>query len=537
MSLDDLVLSARDKIDRLAHRLSGRDHAAPRRPRFLVVQIDGLSHAALQQALSSGRMPFVRTLLNRGGGYRLEPMSVGLPTSTPAFQMAAMYGVRPDIPGFHYYDRDRAGDIHFPRPGHAAYVESKQASGRSGILAGGSVYGCCFTGGADNDLFSFARLMQPNGRGVLRAFSPIVVVAWVTVKNSALTVLELTKAVGRVARHPVKGRDGWRWTTMKIGISVWIRGYFTLAVSRDIYAGTPAIYVNFVDYDVAAHAFAPRSRRAMLSLRRIDRSIRQLARAMRRAPEHRYDLYILADHGQVACTPYMKVNTGCRFERWIFDQFLHPAGAAQADPRPQFNLARGMHAQRRGAVTLIQHYYNYLEEDFVRRLDSEAYQRDGIRVISAGPNALLYVLGAKEPLDEESLERRFPTLCESLSLSPGVGVVLARSKNGAVCYWNGRRYEPSATQPDPFASREDAVQVVQGIHDLMAMRSAGDVVVYGTDAPQGHVSFLPEHGAHAGPSEDEMQTFIVHPKPIAMPLPITHPIQLYDHFIRYQQAH
>jgi hypothetical protein len=63
------------------------------------------------------------------------------------------------------------------------------------------------------------------------------------------------------------------------------------------------------------------------------------------------------------------------------------------------------------------------------------------------------------------------------------------------------------------------------------------MVIYGTDAPQGHVSFLPEHGAHAGPSQDEMQTFIVHPKRLAMPLPITHPIQLYDHFIRYQQAH
>ncbi len=537
MSLDDLVLSAQRTIDRLAHRLSGRDRAAPPRRRFLIVQIDGLSRAALEQGLSAGHMPFVRRLLNRGGGYRLEPMSVGLPTSTPAFQMAAMYGVRPDIPGFHYYDRDRAGDIHFPRPGHAAYVESKQASGRRGILAGGSVYGCCFTGGADNDLFSFARLMQPNGRGVLRALSPMVVVAWVTLKNSALTVLELAKAVGRLARHPVAGRDGWRWTTMKIGISVWIRGYFTLAVSRDLYAGTPAIYVNFVDYDVAAHAFGPRSGRAMLSLRRIDRSIRKFARVMRRAPEHGYDLYILADHGQVACTPYMKVNTGCRFERWIFDRLLHPAGAAQADPAPQFNLARGMHAQRRGAVTLIQHYYNYLEEDFVRRLDSEAYQRDGVRVISAGPNALLYVLGTKEPLDEESLERRFPNVCEDLSRSPGVGVVLVRSNNGAVCFCEGRRYEPSDADPAPFASRDDAVHVVRGIRDLMAMRSAGDVVIYGTDAPEGHVSFLPEHGAHAGPSQDEMQTFIVHPKRLAVPLPITHPIQLYDHFIRYQQAH
>ena len=45
----------------------------------------------------------------------------------------------------------------------------------------------------------------------------------------------------------------------------------------------------------------------------------------------------------------------------------------------------------------------------------------------------------------------------------------------------------------------------------MAMPSAGDLVIYGIDAPEGHVSFIPEVGAHAGPSPEEMHTFIVRP--------------------------
>lgn len=49
------------------------------------------------------------------------------------------------------------------------------------------------------------------------------------------------------------------------------------------------------------------------------------------------------------------------------------------------------------------------------------------------------------------------------------------------------------------------------------------------------ISFLAEWGAHAGPSYAEMHTFIVHPAQIALSLPITHPVQLYDHFIRYQE--
>ena len=68
----------------------------------------------------------------------------------------------------------------------------------------------------------------------------------------------------------------------------------------------------------------------------------------------------------------------------------------------------------------------------------------------------------------------------------------------------------------------------------MAMPSAGDLVIYGTNAPQGDVSFISEVGAHAGPSPDELHTFLIHPRDADVPSPITHPIQLYSYFVRYQ---
>jgi len=66
------------------------------------------------------------------------------------------------------------------------------------------------------------------------------------------------------------------------------------------------------------------------------------------------------------------------------------------------------------------------------------------------------------------------------------------------------------------------------------MPSAGDLVIYGNNAPEGDISFIPELGAHSGPSADEMQTFILVPAGVRLPGPITHPIQLYPHFARYQ---
>ena len=66
------------------------------------------------------------------------------------------------------------------------------------------------------------------------------------------------------------------------------------------------------------------------------------------------------------------------------------------------------------------------------------------------------------------------------------------------------------------------------------MPSAGDLVIYGNGAAEGDVSFIPEHGAHAGPSAEEMNTFLLGPSEMTLPGTITHPSQLYAHFMQYQ---
>ena len=162
-----------------------------------------------------------------------------MPTSTPAFQMAAMYGVQPDIPGFHYHDKRRRADIHFPRAGHAAGVEAAHVAGRVGILRGGSVYGCVFTGGAENDLFSFAKLTRPSGPGVVRVLSGFVVLGWVALKGVCQTIGVLLRSWCVAWCIPRGAGRRWQWTKIKVGVSVWVRQFFTAEVARDLYDGVP----------------------------------------------------------------------------------------------------------------------------------------------------------------------------------------------------------------------------------------------------------------------------------------------------------
>jgi hypothetical protein len=481
--MESVVLRVQGMVDRFSRwmRLAPPLVETSRR-RFLIVQIDGLSRTLLDRALAGGSLRGLRGLLASGRLTRRD-LSAGLPSSTPAFQAAIMYGGRPDIPGFHFYDKRAGRELHFPARGVADLVERRHADGRVGILEGGSCYGCVFTGGAVDSLWTFARLgrLARAGRGVRRTALSALLLAWVALKCVGLTLVTLARFAGHAILALPAGRVKLRWSVeamlLDVGVSIWARELFTLLVSADLYRGVPAIYVNFIDYDVFAHAYGPADRLAIRALRRVDRSILQLARIVRRLPELGYDLYVLSDHGQVATRSFGAVAGGASLEQ----------------------------------------------------------------VVRAGPNAFVYFTDRVEPVRAAEIESRYPRAMARLSRHPGVGLVLARGAHGPECWYRGDPVPlgagPDPTVRDPFAGRADREVVVTGLRDLMAMPSAGDIVLYGTGAPGGAVSFIDERGAHAGPSEEELHAFILHPPTIRLPeAALTHPRQLYPHFLAYHET-
>jgi len=538
--IDDLVLRLQGTVDRIARWARLGPAEATARRRFLVVQIDGLSRAVFEAALEAGRIPNVARLLI-GRRFVRHAMSVGLPSSTPAFQAAAMYGVKPDIPGFHYYDKHAGRELHFPEPGVADLVESRHAAGRRGILEGGSCYGCVFTGGAENSLLTFARLMKPTRAGLplLRLGASTVLLGWVIAKCLWLTGVELWRFLWRLVflRESVS-HDGLRWLGLKIVFSIWLRELFTLSVSADLYRGLPAVYVNFLDYDVFAHAFGPSHPAALRALHHIDNAIGQLVRVTARLPERGYDLYVLSDHGQTRTRSFAQVTGGQSLEevvRCIVGQSL-PADVRPERAQPRQSVSRQLAGYRHpGARGILQRFFNHVEPARPRVLTTDG--KETVRIITAGPNAFVYFLDSAEPVPFEEIDRRHPGAAVLLSKHPGVGLVLARSADGPLCWWRGQLVSLDCDGADgPFAEREDRELVMDGLRDLMAMPSAGDLVVYGIGAPESDVSFIPERGAHAGPSEHELHTFIIAPTAVPVPEPVSHPVQLYPRFLAYRES-
>jgi len=156
-----------------------------------------------------------------------------------------------------------------------------------------------------------------------------------------------------------------------------------------------------------------------------------------------------------------------------------------------------------------------------------------VRALSPAPGAWTEIGGALVVVINAAPAAVFPKVLEPGEGAVVEGRVLVRTADGPLCFWRGKPYRMEDLGTGPFAGRPDLDVVVKGIRDLMSMPSAGDFVIYGLEAPPGHVTFIRETGAHAGTTHEEMHTFVVSPPQVTMPEPITHPLQLYPHFVRY----
>jgi len=179
----------------------------------------------------------------------------------------------------------------------------------------------------------------------------------------------------------------------------------------------------------------------------------------------------------------------------------------------------------------------YLEP---RSQERNAVWARGLCVVPAGPNLNLYLTHTPDHVRVEEIDTRYPGALERLSRNPGIGLVLARDAQGPVCYYRGSvlRIPPTPGSTGcPLFDRPDRALVVKVLEDLLAMPSAGDVVLYGHYTARGCVSFLGERGSHAGPSEEELYGFILAPRRVKFDFEgVSGPRDLYRLFIEYQDA-
>ncbi|WP_405589534.1 alkaline phosphatase family protein [Streptomyces sp. NBC_01190] len=509
------------RLARLAgrHRPHAGDPPPPATPGTVFLQLDGVGHDVLHDALTSTppAMPTVAGWL--GGTHRLTPWRTDWSSQTGASQLAILHGSNHDVPAFRWYEKETGQVMVCNRPSSAAELERRAVArtGSPGLLAvDGASRGNLFSGGAEQSALVMSvavragTIRRPRS-GYFAYFSDpanAVRTAWSFSAEVVRELLESTAARLRGDRPRVK--RGGLYPLLRAFATVVERDVAVAAVIGDMLAGRSAVYADLVAYDEVAHHSGPYSKDARKVLTRLDRSVRLIADAARYAPRP-YRIVLLSDHGQSGGETFEAaygtdlrelVRTGC--------------GLTDAGGR---RVRRKGGAEARGAARTA------LRRPERGRLAEEAE--------CAGPPSEPIVLASgnlglvsfpeiegRATLDE--IHRRCPDLLDTLTGHPGIGFVLVRcADRGALVLGPAGGVRELGTgrvvEPDPLApfGAGAAAAVLRG----HGFPHAADLMINSACEPvTGSVhAFEEQAGSHGGLGGAQSRPFLLHPVELTLP--------------------
>jgi endonuclease/exonuclease/phosphatase family metal-dependent hydrolase len=480
-------------------------------PGLLLIQIDGLARAQLDQAMAKGRMPFLRRLL-KNRTYDNHIFYPGIPTTTAAVQAELFYGMRSAVPAFSFFRRDKQELGRMLYPTWAKEFEAAYAKRADGLLKGGSSWSNIYTGGAGQEEAHFCA--ASNGLGDMwqtgkigNIFVFILLHFTAALRIAALLLLETGIALGDAVAGIWRGQPVGHELLVagsRVFVSVGLRELVTMGVAVDLARGLPVIHVNFIGYDEQAHGRGPGSVFAHWSLRGIDRSIKTLYRAAHRSPRRDYVVWIFSDHGQERTRSFATEFPGGVEEvvRNCYDtaRKRDPAWRARSQRRDySVWVGRGPWSPRR------------LER--IRAADAlTAEEQATFTVVAVGPVGHVYFA---KPLDDEQRAALAKRLVEQGKV-PGV---LLKRADGRITWFHAKGVtavpeEVPAMLPHPEPMR---LEIARDLAEFCGHRDAGDLILLGWSPGGGTWTFAPERGAHGGLGTEETQGFALLPVRTSLP--------------------
>ena len=544
------------KYGTLARRLGRPGVSVDRRRGFIIIQIDGLSHDHLLQAIDAGAMPYLARLL-RTQRLAVASWRCGLPSTTPAAQAGIMFGNRFDIPGFRWYEKERGTGVLTRRPDQIKAVRARVSQGHPGILQGGSCYVSMFDGDADLALFTLSTLHRQRffesvrGMGLLLLFllSPFRVL-----RVLGLTGLGYLTELGRrlvalVRPSVLNPLDVFSPLLHAAGDALFTEVQ-TFGVMLDIYRRVPAIYANYTTYDEVAHKLGPDHPAAFRTLHDVDKRIHQINRMRSRYRQREYDLYIISDHGNSPAVPFSWQN-GASLGKHIAAQ-IGEALSVEEQAMAHAHSTEKMRYLLEELQGLVHRSSPRLRRVLAagrlylsRRLlagQQIAYDMDRQRdiVVSAsGPLAHIYFNVSPRPLDLIEVILLYPRLLDNLLGTPGIGAVVGRAGERTVVLGNegGTLVVEKGRQitewPHPLKPFGDTSYATDQLHYLAHFPHAGDLIVLGAVEPDGSVVTFEEQAAtHGGLGGPQLYPFIAWPprRPLA-PETLDDALDLYPYFV------
>jgi uncharacterized membrane protein YvlD (DUF360 family) len=522
-------------------------------PGVILFEIDGLGETILREAVRDGHVPTIARWL-ADGTHKVLGWECDLSSQTGASQAGLLLGSNWDMPAFRWYEKESGRTLVSNHPADAAEIERRRSTGAGLLANGGTSRGNMFSGDAPRCTATMS-VIRDRSRSKSGDFFAYFSDPYGFLRTIVLSLADISYE-RRAARRQRRGgaehvERGGAYPLIRAAIAVVMRDLNVALLMADIVEGVPVSYATFVGYDEVAHHSGIREPDALAVLKRHDRQLERLERAVAQAPRP-YHLVVLSDHGQTQGAPF-RARYGVTLEQLVggalaqgearapaaVDEAWGDVGAVLADARQEPSLGgralaratRGRAVQ--GTVALGPNREALEERDALER-DRPGPDQPGASgapgaadertpdseqeaiVMVSGPLGLIYLPRSPERLTLEQIVEAHPELVNTLTAHPGIGFVMVRSREhgGALVVGpRGRRRlaDDAVEGEDPLAHFDPTVADHLRRHD--SFPHCPDILVNSMYDPAADEvapfeEFMGSHGGLGGP---QMHPFAVVP--------------------------
>jgi uncharacterized membrane protein YvlD (DUF360 family) len=512
----------RRRLYRLADRRRRSRPPCPATPGTVFLQLDGVGHDILEEAVGKGLMPTVAQWLDAGADgaptHRLTPWRTDWSSQTGASQLGILHGCNHDIPAFRWYEKDSREVMVCNRPTNAAELQRRaveQARDGGLLSVDGASRGNLFSGGADEQALVLSIATKRRSRenrsraGYFAYFSDPA--------NAVRTAMSFVAEAGREIGQSTRARLGkQRPRVSRGGLYPFVRAFATVverdvvvaAVMGDMLAGRTAVYADLVAYDEVAHHSGPFSRDAEKVLERLDRSLALIASVAEHAPRP-YRIVVLSDHGQSPGETFR-----ARYGLTLGD--LVRAGCGLPVPRKAERTHSGAEARTAVRAALRRPVEEGGEKHRPSRRRSEPI------VLASGNLGLVSFPDVPHRMSKEEIDARHPALLSTLSNHPGIGFLLVRSEEhgGLVLGAYGSEIPLDLLDETPGALAPFGPGAADAVRRTHSFPHTADIMVNSSfDAADGEVlAFEEQIGSHGGLGGAQGRPFLLSPVAFSAPV-------------------
>jgi uncharacterized membrane protein YvlD (DUF360 family) len=458
-------------------------------PGVILFEIDGLGESVLREAVRDGHVPTIARWLS-AGTHRILGWECDLSSQTGASQAGLLLGSNWDMPAFRWYEKESGRTMVSNHPADAAEIERRRSTGAGLLAGGGTSRGNMFSGDAPRCTATMS-VIRDRTRSKSGDFFAYFADPYGFLRTIVLSLADISYerlAARRQRRSGAEHVDrGGLYPLIRAAIAVVMRDLNVALLMADIVEGVPVSYATFVGYDEVAHHSGIREPDTLAVLRRHDRQLERLERAVAQSPRP-YHLVVLSDHGQTQGAPFRQ-RYGETLEQVVrnalargevrapaaVDEAWGDVGAVLADARQDPSvggrvLARATRSRSvEGTVALGPNREALAERDSAPAHPELEREEAAAVVLVSGGLGLVYLPLSPERLTLEQIAEAHPQLLDTLAEHPGIGFVMVRSQaQGALVIGAGGRRrlaDDTVEGEDPLAAFDETAAEHLRRHD------------------------------------------------------------------------